>query len=226
MISRAEEVAAGLAMLIAAFVSPAVDAQDDGARPRPPPADSGAAAVPQAARPPPVVEAAQPPDVAGTPAGGGVSPPERLPAPRPRSSPRAERFVAWAFTSGVLLLPPWTWVPVPEVGFNLGFNLGPYLMLDLGAGIAQIAGGGKLLLGTRELVPYVVARFGATAWTGWFVLAGLGLDLTREDGTYAFIEAGPMLARNRPNEDDLSDNPPAHWRTVTGSATFGFGKRY
>jgi hypothetical protein len=146
-----------------------------------------------------------------------------LPTAHSRRSIRAERFIGVAFTGGLLVLPDATPLPLPEVGLEVGINVGSYLMINVGAGFLQAAAGAKLFLGRGEVAPYFVARLGYSPWDdGPFVSSGLGVDVSRSDGTYAFAEVTPMLARS-----SLSDTVPEHnWRTINVQATFGYGKRF
>jgi hypothetical protein len=146
-------------------------------------------------------------------------------AATPRAPVRSELSVAVAFTSSLLVLPHLTPVPLPEAGFVVGVNLGSHLMIDVGAGFAYLAAGAKLFLSTGDIAPYLVGRVGATPWTGEFVLGGIGLDVSRADGTYAYMEGGPLLAHSGSTTDGATP-PPAHWRTVDVEATFGYGKRF
>jgi hypothetical protein len=147
-----------------------------------------------------------------------------LPSARARRPIRSERFLAMALTSGLIVFPATTPFPLPEVGFDIGVNLGPHFMVDVCGGLALIAGGAKVFLGKGDIVPYVVARFGATPWTGPFASGGVGIEVSRSDGVYAFAEASPMLARSKL---DNSEFPPAErWRTLDAHAMFGYGKRY
>jgi hypothetical protein len=99
-------------------------------------------------------------------------------------------------------------------------NLGSHLMIDLGAGFVYLAAGAKLFLSTGDIAPYLVGRVGATHWTADFVLGG-GLDVSRADGTYAYMEAGPLLAQS-----DTATDGSSHWRSIDLEATFGYGKRF
>lgn len=130
-----------------------------------------------------------------------------------------------AFTGGLLVLPQAAPLPLPQVGLEVGINVGSYLMIDLGAGFLQAAAGAKLFLGRGEVVPYCVARLGYSPWGGAFVSSGLGVDVSRSDGTYAFAELTPMLARSTVVDSGNPTTEP-NWRTINVQATFGYGKRY
>lgn len=154
-----------------------------------------------------------------------VRPLRSMPDATPREPVRSELSVAVAFTSSFLVLPSLSPVPLPEVGFVVGVNLGSRLMIDAGFGFAYLAAGAKLFLGTGDVAPYLVGRVGATPWTGEFVQGGIGLDVSRPDGTYAYMEGGPLLAHSDITTDG-STSPPANWRTIDIEATFGYGKRF
>jgi hypothetical protein len=159
----------------------------------------------------------------GQPAADIVSPPPLVEDATPMRPVRSELSVSIALNTGLLVLPKLAPLPLPEVGFVVGLNLGSRVLVDVGVGFAYFAGGAKLFLGTADITPYLLGRVGATPWTGEFVLGGAGLDVSRADGTYAYVEGGPLLARSE--EPDVSP-PPAHWRTIDIAATFGYGKRY
>ena len=112
-------------------------------------------------------------------------------------------------------------MPLPEAGIVVGVNLESHVMIDVGAGFVYVAAGAKVFLSTGDIAPYLVGRVGATPWTGEFVLGGIGLDVSRSDGTYAYMEAGPLLAKS----DTTTDGSP-QWRTIDVEATFGYGKRF
>jgi hypothetical protein len=99
-------------------------------------------------------------------------------------------------------------------------------MIDAGAGFVYLTAGAKFFFTTGDVAPYLVGRVGDTPSTGRFVFGGIGLDVSRADGTYAFMEGGPMLAHSDPMTSEGLTSPAVSWRTIDFGATFGYGKRF
>jgi hypothetical protein len=146
--------------------------------------------------------------------------------PTPHTPVRSELGISVAFTSSLLIPTSPVTIPFPGVGIGVGVNLGSRLMIDAGAGFIYLTAGAKFFFTTGDVAPYLVGRVGAAAATGTFVFGGIGLDVSRADGTYAFMEGGPMLAHSDLLMDEGMTSPAVYWRTIDFAATFGYGKRF
>jgi hypothetical protein len=145
-----------------------------------------------------------------------------LPAPAVSTSPRVGNLFAASVATGFF---------AGSVGFSahiggtLGMNLGPFVMVDLTAGLPHALAGVKLLFGRGEMSGYLAGRAGVLVWSPHnpLLLASLGLDISRPEGTYAFIEAGPVI--HRTSVDSFSGTP-GQWRFVVVQVAYGIGKRF
>jgi hypothetical protein len=219
----------------------------------PPPPASAPAPPPAAPTPPPAAKAPAPYDSPSAPP-PPVPRPAAVPAPanvRPRpptpaaaselggedlgeeelreevpsiAAARAEHPGSIAFMSNLFAgraIP----FPIPTIGFTLGVNIGPWISLEGDVGIPFAAGGAKLFWGRQEVAGYLSARFGVLASGELMAVGGLGLDVSREDGTYAFVEAGPLWLRSNSTSSDGTTSIRS-WGFQVIVAAFGIGKRF
>jgi hypothetical protein len=147
---------------------------------------------------------------------------EALPVPAVVDSPRTARLFAASFAAGVFAGPVGI---APHVGVTLGVNLGRYLMVDLAAGGPHALGGIKVLFGRGEITGYAAARAGLFLFSERppLLLASLGLDVSRPEGTYAFIEVGPVIYHRRANSYEAT---PSEWLFGAVQVAYGIGKRF
>ena len=174
------------------------------------PARAASVAAEPARAPAPGNQNPEPPRIVGvdTNAEAGAAP--GLPAPR------AANPLGVAFTSS-LFAGPDVHFPVPDVGVALGVNLGPWVMLEGAVGIPYAFAGAKLFWSRDDVTGYVAGRVGV-APGDILGLGSIGLDVSRDDGTYAFVEAGPLFARTTSTTDASRT-----WRFSIGVIAFGIG---
>ncbi len=147
----------------------------------------------------------------------------------PRSpSPRWAHPISLAFVAGVFATNPIPF-PLPHLGLSLGINLGPWLMLEGGFSIPypMLLLGGRVFVSRGEIAGYAAARY-ALGEAKLALVPSFGIDVSRDDGTYAFAEAGLIWDRESSFIVNQVGNAigTVKWTASGGHVSFGLGQRF